>query len=65
MSYADTLYGITMQEHGVSRALSLTLKEYDEGRHVGHAGGARGAAPVATVPRPSVAENIAELGQQG
>src|SRR5262249_4317548 len=31
MSYADTLYGITMQEHGVSKALSLTLREYDRG----------------------------------
>ncbi len=32
MSYADTLYGITMQEHGISRALSLTLRDYDRER---------------------------------
>jgi chromosome segregation protein len=49
MSYADTLYGITMQEHGVSRALSLTLREYDEQADIGQAGGA--VAPVAA-PAP-------------
>jgi len=64
MSYADTLYGITMQEHGVSRALSLTLKEYDDGRHVGDAGGARASAAPATVPRPAVAQGTAELAQE-
>ena len=38
MSYADTLYGITMQEHGVSRALSLSLREYDEHGAAGNQG---------------------------
>jgi chromosome segregation protein len=33
MSYADTLYGITMQEHGVSRVLSLTMADYDNKKH--------------------------------
>jgi hypothetical protein len=30
MSYSDTVFGVTMQEHGVSRVLSLTLQEFDE-----------------------------------
>jgi len=29
MSYSDTVFGVTMQEHGVSKVLSLTLEEYD------------------------------------
>lgn len=35
MSYADTIFGITMQEHGVSRALSLTMEQYDESQKSG------------------------------
>ncbi len=65
MSYAGTLYGITMQEHGVSRALSLTLRDYDEGRHVGQAGGAGAEAAPVSVPRPAVAQGAAELAQEG
>jgi chromosome segregation protein len=64
MSYADTLYGITMQEHGVSRALSLTLKEYDEGRHVGDAGGESVPAAAAPAPRAIVVQRAAELEQE-
>ncbi len=29
MSYANALYGITMQEHGISRAIGLTLDQTD------------------------------------
>ena len=29
MSYSDTVFGVTMQEHGVSKVLSLSLEEYD------------------------------------
>jgi len=53
MSYADTLYGITMQEHGVSKALSLTLREYDarqEGRHAAPADEASPANPASQGP---------------
>ncbi len=32
MSYAGTIYGVTMQEHGISRVLSLTLAEYEQGK---------------------------------
>ena len=30
MEYADTLYGITMQESGVSKLVSVKLKDYEE-----------------------------------
>ena len=59
MSYADTLYGITMQEHGVSRALSLTLKEYDEVRQPV----AARPAGVVPAPRPQV-RDAADLAQE-
>ncbi|MBM3985383.1 MAG: chromosome segregation protein SMC, partial [Planctomycetes bacterium] len=65
MSYAGTLYGITMQEHGVSRALSLTLRDYDEGRQAGPAGGAARQAPAGPGPRPEVVQGAAELAQDG
>jgi chromosome segregation protein len=54
MSYADTLYGITMQEHGVSRALSLTLQEYDEGEATGEptAAAQSGASRLPTNGKP-------------
>ncbi|MGQ0553502.1 MAG: chromosome segregation protein SMC [Planctomycetota bacterium] len=66
MSYAGTLYGITMQEHGVSRALSLTLGEYEAERGVRSPGAtaesnaeaeapAGQAAPKAVRPRAAVA----------
>jgi len=42
----------------------LTLKEYDDGRHVGDAGGARAPAAPASVPRPAVAQGTAELAQE-
>jgi chromosome segregation protein len=29
MSYADQVFGVTMQEHGVSKVLSLTIDEYE------------------------------------
>lgn len=29
MSYADTVFGVTMQEHGVSKVLSMELEDYD------------------------------------
>ncbi|GJM20832.1 MAG: chromosome partition protein Smc [Planctomycetota bacterium] len=32
MSYADTVFGVTMQEHGVSKVLGLSLDEYDAQR---------------------------------
>jgi chromosome segregation protein len=35
MSYADTIYGVTMQEHGVSKVLSLSLAEYEESKNGG------------------------------
>ncbi len=35
MSYADTIFGITMQEHGVSRALSLTMEQVEESQASG------------------------------
>lgn len=31
MSYADQVFGVTMQEHGVSKVLSLTVEEYEQG----------------------------------
>jgi chromosome segregation protein len=58
MSYADTLYGITMQEHGVSRALSLTMAEYD---HEQHHGKSPAEEPTADEPAPTVAEERAAL----
>ncbi len=56
MGYADTIYGITMQEHGVSRALSLTLAEYEANKDVSESQasstptthGARGNQPAGT-----------------
>ncbi len=54
MSYADTLYGITMQEHGVSKALSLTLREYDQKQATAHGPADAEAAPVDAAPAASV-----------
>ncbi len=54
MSYADTLYGITMQEHGVSKALSLTLREYDAKRE----GEAADGPSSPSVPRAKVASAL-------
>jgi len=33
MSYADRIYGVTMQEHGVSKVLTLTLDEAEQHTH--------------------------------
>jgi chromosome segregation protein len=75
MSYADTLYGITMEEHGVSRALSLTLQEYEtrkRGEPVNGdaladaaSSGASGAEARAPRPRARVAEAAAEAAEGG
>jgi len=73
MSYADTLYGITMQEHGVSRALSLTMAEYDhEEKHGGSpaqdapkaSGNGHPPAPGRSSVTDAAAEAERELGQQ-
>ena len=61
MSYADTLYGITMQEHGVSRALSLSLREYDEHGAAGSQG--TRAARVAQAAAAAASEVQATAGQ--
>jgi chromosome segregation protein len=70
MSYADTLYGITMEEHGVSRALSLTLQEYESRKrgdpvNGGDRASAESEAPVLPGPRPRVAEAAAEAAAEG
>jgi chromosome segregation protein len=72
MSYADTLYGITMEEHGVSRALSLTRQEYESRKRGEPVNGdaladaaASGVAPPPTRPRARVAEAAAEATEGG
>ncbi len=42
MSYADTVFGVTMQEHGVSKVLALTLEEFDAQKKSGAATGVVG-----------------------
>ena len=54
MSYADTLYGVTMQEHGVSKVLSLTLAEYQQAQSKGD-GHVAATARAARPPKPSAA----------
>jgi len=48
MSYADQVFGVTMQEHGVSKVLSLTIDEYENHGAAGNGSSKRtGSKPLA------------------
>ena len=54
MSYADTIYGVTMQEHGVSKVLGVSVEDYEAG------GLGTGKVPVRPAVRRALGEEVAD-----